>query len=99
VFSSSFDFSAFLFLSYTSPLLDGQVMGYDVNWCFIVASVYCAYYSVIELPGVAGPLAAVMATTSFVTVNMVKDSYEDPWKVGLLVHVSCWIAQFYGKLS
>ena len=53
--------TAFLFLSYTSPLVEAQVLGFDVNWCFVVASVYVAYYAVIELPGVAGPLAAVMA--------------------------------------
>jgi hypothetical protein len=89
---------AFLFLSYTDPLMADQVLGYDVNWCFIVASIYVAYYSVIELPGVAGPLAAVMAATAFVTVNHVKNSssYEDPWKLGLAVHVFCWVAQFYG---
>lgn len=88
-----------MFLSYTSPLLDQQVLGYDVNWCFIFAAAYCAYYAVIELPGVVGPLAAVMAAGSFVTVNMVKDTYQDqdPWKVGLAVHVVCWVAQFYGN--
>jgi uncharacterized membrane protein YGL010W len=86
-----------LFLSYTSPLLAEQVLGFDVNWCFIVASVYVAYYSVIEMPGVVGLLAAGMAAASFVTVNFVKENYEDPWKLGLFVHVACWVAQFYGK--
>lgn len=88
--------TALLFLSYTSPVMEGEVLGYDINWALIMACIYCAYYAVIELPGVVGPLASAMAAASFVTVNIVKNTHEDPWKLGLVVHVGCWIAQFYG---
>lgn len=62
-----------------------------------MTGVYMSYYSVIELPGVVGPFAAVLAGTSFVTANIVKNTYEDPWKLGLAVHILCWVFQFYGK--
>ena len=94
-----FMFLATLFLAYTSPVVEASVMGYEVNWCFLISSVYVIYYAVIELPGVVGPLASVMTVGCFVSANFVKENFDDPWKLGLFVHVFCWIAQFYGMLS
>ena len=91
-----------LMLSYTKPIdsldfVSEQLPeGYEVNICLILAAMYFVYYLLIELPGIAGPIAAALVAFSYVSTHYVRELYPDSWKIAAVINIVAWLLQFYG---
>ena len=69
----------------------------DINMCLLVAAYYALVYMYIELPGFAGCIASAMVVGSYFLANHIKDAHsENAFQLSLIVHVTSWVAQFYG---
>ena len=96
--------TAILFLAYTDPIpgldaITSMLPGNQVcNFAVVGTAIYFIYYLLIELPGIAGPIASAMIVLCYYSAMYVKETYaeQQPWKLGIVVHVGCWVAQFYG---
>jgi 2-hydroxy fatty acid dioxygenase len=92
--------SAQIFLAYTPVIatlpspLSAAGAPINVNSGFIVSSFYIVYYLLIEQP--AGIIAAALVYGGFFMSNELKAADPEVWKVALVVHIGCWIAQFLG---
>ena len=63
----------------------------------IFAAFYIIYYAVIELPGFAGLLAALLVFCGYIYANFLYNTRgDDIWSYALYTHIACWIAQFLG---
>jgi uncharacterized membrane protein YGL010W len=85
----------------TLPGVVGQFLPdenvYEMNWAMLIASIYCTYYAVVELPGVAGLLASAMVFSGYVYATfLVATLGAEVWNVALYTHIVCWVAQFAG---
>ena len=70
---------------------------YSYNWSMIFAAFYIIYYAVIELPGFAGLLAALLVFCGYIYANFLYNTRgNDIWSHALYTHIACWIAQFLG---
>lgn len=91
--------TAVLLLSYSDQIvISGIEMppGHHFGWAATVASFYFFYYLLVELPGMAGPIAASLIVLSYFSAVHVKNTYPDAWKAGAFVHIVCWAAQIFG---
>ena len=68
----------------------------DVNMCFIVATYYMLVYMVVEIPGIVGTLAALLVLACFLLVQHIREAHPDFLLPAIVIHVVCWLAQFYG---
>ena len=83
------------------PNLIGQFMPdenvYTKNWAMVAAGIYCSYYAVIELPGIAGLMASAMVFSAYVYATFLYTSQGAAiWNTALYTHIVCWVAQFIG---
>ena len=85
--------TAQVFLTYTSPLVDGFPC---TNWSMVVSVIYMLYYFFIEQPGIAGPLASLFVLGGFYFANSWHIADPECWKLALGIHVFCWAAQIFG---
>lgn len=91
--------TAFLILAYSEDIVVSGVEmppGHHFGWAFVFAAFYFIYYLLIELPGMAGPIASALIVCAYFSAVHVKNTVPDAWKTGLVVHVFCWIAQIVG---
>jgi uncharacterized membrane protein YGL010W len=91
--------TAFLFLAYSDQVVVSGVEmppGHHCGWAALFAAFYFTYYLLIELPGMAGPISAALVVLSYFSAVHVKNADPNAWKMGIAVHVVCWVAQIYG---
>ena len=94
--------TACLFLQYTPQVPGTEFLndmlpdGMIFNYALLVGIAYFLFYFFVELPGVVGPLAAAMMAVTLVTTSNMKNAHEDAYKLGTVLHVAAWIAQFIG---
>lgn len=98
-------FTGFIFFAYTPeiaisykevtlPIIDLTI---KLTYGNVIVSIYVIYYLLFEFPGLAGPLAAFLFISGSYYANMlVLQNKEVIWKYALLIHISAWLAQFYG---
>ena len=102
IFDRVIFWTATLFLQYTPEVPGLEFISEKLpnelvcNYAFIVGFGYFLYYLLIELPGIAGPIAASLVIVSLVTTSQVKNTYEGAYKIGIVAHVVAWIMQFVG---
>jgi uncharacterized membrane protein YGL010W len=91
-------YTALLFLHYAPApnAIANLFPDHNVTWATIFAFLYAAYYFFIEQPGFAGPLASAMVVGGYLLTEALAVSFQDAWKVGIVIHVFCWVAQIYG---
>jgi 2-hydroxy fatty acid dioxygenase len=68
---------------------------FPVSWTLLVSLCYAVYYSIIEQPGLAGPLASAVVMTGFVVTKYMFDNIPGVWLPALIVHLFAWFAQIY----
>jgi len=83
------------------PVLVGQFLPadniYSYNFAFVFAALYCAYYAVIELPGIAGLIASKLVFWGYVYATHLYTTQGNAiWNTALYTHIICWVAQFVG---
>lgn len=83
-----------IFLSYTSPVITLQSV--SINWSTIISLIYGIFYFIIEQPGIAGPMASLLVLFCYYTSKEFVSVYPDIWRYALIIHITCWIGQFYG---
>jgi uncharacterized membrane protein YGL010W len=100
--------TAVLFFQYTPNLPGHEIIqkylpineddDYNLTWGLPLLLFYFLFYLVIELPGIVGPLCSCFVFITYLTTSYVKNHYEEyqPWKIALIIHIVCWLAQFYG---
>lgn len=92
--------TAVLMVNYCSPVeafADYSFFGYPVSISLILCAFYFLFYFFVELPdGFGGLIAAGLVVVSFVSSNHVKETVPDAFKIGAVVHIFAWLAQFYG---
>ena len=89
-------FASALTLLLHAPNL-GNILGIDVNLAQLVSIYYAGKYIGMKMSGFAGFLAMLMALGSYVLAVYVKDIFvEKAWNLALGIHITSWIAQFYG---
>lgn len=76
-----------------SPLMPAE---HSANIAFIAAACYFLYYLVIEQPGIAGVIAAGLVYLGYCFAVNTVALYPLAWKPAAVVHVFCWLCQFYG---
>ena len=70
---------------------------YEKNWAMVAATIYCSYYGVIELPGIAGIMASIMVFCGYIYSTLLYSRHgADIWNYALYTHIICWIAQIVG---
>jgi 2-hydroxy fatty acid dioxygenase len=95
--------TAVLFFQYT-PEIEGlqwikdSYPGCSCTWVLPLAALYFFFYLFVELPGIVGPLCSGIVLFSYLSTEYVKNTYSEfqPWRIATVVHILCWIAQFYG---
>jgi 2-hydroxy fatty acid dioxygenase len=91
--------TALLFLAYSDDIVvSGIAMpaGHHFGWAFLIAAFYYVYYLLVELPGMAGPIASSVVVLAYFSAVHIRNTIPDAWKIGLVVHVFCWVAQIVG---
>ena len=83
------------------PSLIGNYMPadnvYECNWAMLAASIYIAYYAVIELPGFAGLIASALTFAGYVyAISLYGTHGAEVWTPALYTHIVCWVAQIVG---
>ena len=70
---------------------------YSYNMAMVFAALYFVYYSIIELPGIAGLIAAAMVFAGYVySVFLYTVHGNHCWNLALYTHIVCWVAQIVG---
>jgi uncharacterized membrane protein YGL010W len=83
-----------IFLSYTKPIV--KISDIPINWSVIISIIYGTFYAIIEQPGIAGPIATLLVILCYLTSKELVSLYPDVWKIALVIHITGWLAQFYG---
>ena len=68
----------------------------DINFCLLTSLYYGIFYLIIELPGVVGILSSLLVLISYHWVYYLNQMYPSSWKYGIIINVSCWVAQIFG---
>ena len=84
-----------IFLSYTKPIVKISD-NIPINWSVIISIIYGTFYAIIEQPGIAGPIATLLVILCYLTSKELVSLYPDVWKIALVIHITGWLAQFYG---
>jgi len=66
-----------------------------VDLSLVATLIYTSYYAVVEQPGLAGTLAAVLVVAAYYLAQELKTS-TSAWNPAVAINVTCWFAQFYG---
>jgi len=70
---------------------------YSYNFAFVFAALYCVYYAVIELPGIAGLIASKLVFCGYIYATHLYTAHGTGiWNTALYTHIVCWVAQFLG---
>jgi uncharacterized membrane protein YGL010W len=85
------------------PAFLGQLLpegsNYIFNWNMLFAALYTTYYTFVELPGIAGLLAALLVVSAYIYsthLYTVYNANDDLFKLAMHTHIVCWVAQFLG---
>jgi uncharacterized membrane protein YGL010W len=96
-------FTSLTFLAYTDPLVNtavplwlGSAGVVSFNWSFIIAFIYALYYTIIEFPGIAGPIAALGTYYCYINAAQWVAVDPDAWKTAAYINGAAWVFQFYG---
>ena len=95
-------FTAILFLQYSSLLPFSNLISsfipsfLSINYSLPVLFFYFVFYLLIELPGIIGPICAIFVILTGILTHQIKEIYPNSYKIGLIIHILAWLAQFYG---
>ena len=98
-------FTGLIFFAYTPEIVSSvkkvllPMINVEVNLTYgnVIVLIYVIYYLIFEFPGFAGPLAAFLFITGSYGASILVQQYKEViWKYALVVHISAWLAQFYG---
>lgn len=90
-----------------APVPEG-LKGIFSNWTMVLSFFYGLYYFLVELPGIAGPIATILVITGYFTTkqlyddnvfllaNQGADAAMPLWKPALAIHIICWTFQILG---
>jgi len=90
-------YTALMFLHYVpAPAVISNIFpDQNITLSTIVAFGYALYYFFIEQPGLAGPMASAMVVGGYLFTEAIVASFNQAWKIGVIIHILCWIAQIY----
>ena len=89
--------SALVLISYIPGVHTSS--GIDVDLSLVITAYYSLTYAIIELPGFAGLLASGMVIGCHFLAHYLKSDAAlgaSAWEVSLVIHITSWLAQFYG---
>ena len=74
---------------------------YIYNWNMLFAWLYASYYAVVELPGFAGLLAALLVIAAYIYSTHIftentGEAADHVFTLAKHTHILCWLAQFAG---
>lgn len=84
---------AFIPQSISIPV-NNSTLTFETNILLFVSLYYATFYASTEQP--IGLLAALFVISGYLFSQYAIVAYENAFQVALIIHVICWIAQFYG---
>lgn len=69
---------------------------HNINLSFVATIIYFAFYLLLEFPGLGGLISASNVLITYFIAIFIKENYSNSWKYAIVVHVICWLLQFYG---
>ncbi len=83
-----------LYASFPKALAAFFPAAVNPSWSLVLSLLYGSYYFFIEQPGIGGPIASALVALGYYANEQLFVQYpETIWKVALVAHIGCWIAQ------